>query len=98
MNGCRARRLERQVTGGFGPRLCDNGSETSEITQFSCESGVLINRVRYYQKDTEKRWKPNRNCVAPSGHTPVFHQRCEDTSGTAWDNLAVWEFEFGFKV
>lgn len=28
-----AGRLERQVTGGFGNHLCDNGRETTKITQ-----------------------------------------------------------------
>lgn len=31
--GCGAGWVERQVTGGFGNRLCDNGRETTKITQ-----------------------------------------------------------------
>lgn len=30
---CGARRLERQVTGGFGPCLCNNSRETTKLTQ-----------------------------------------------------------------
>lgn len=46
---CGARQLERQVTGGFGPRLCNNGRETTKLTQLQRSQlwirFFLINRL-----------------------------------------------------